>query len=179
MKFRFLAAAAFAALLTTSLAWATTQYPTGTATDSGIGTVVIESVNGSGQAVPAAAATPLPVGVGGTPFHVANAGGNSACTLTINAGAAGTYINVTDFWVTGSGATAASNVTVTYSGLAGGTSYDSLAVPAGVTTQIPLLEHHLTYPWKAAAAATQVQISVPALGSGNTAVACHVNGFYL
>lgn len=123
--------------------------------------------------------TPLPIAQGGTPFHVANAGGNSPCALTINAGAAGKYIYITDFWVTGAGATAASNIIITYTGLAGGTSYDSVSVPAGATTSIPLLEHHLTYPWQAAAAAAQVQISVAAFGSGNTSVACHVNGFYL
>lgn len=119
--------------------------------------------------------------VPGTPFVVSAVGGNSAMLLTIPA-SSGKYIYITDFSVTGSGATTSSLALVTYNGMSGGLStyggysYDAI-IPPGPSQQVDFHRAY-TYPWQSAVAGGQVLINVAAFGNGNVNAAARVVGFY-
>lgn len=84
---------------------------------------------------------------------------------------------VTGFTITGAGATAASVVTATLSGVTGGPLHYTVVVPAGVTTAIQPLNVRFDTPIPASADNTAITISVPAFGAGNTNAAATINGF--
>jgi hypothetical protein len=82
------------------------------------------------------------------------------------------------FTVTGLGATAATSVTVTVTGLLGGVTLSYvLAVPAGVTTPITPLTVEFATPLQSAPGTT-ITVSVPAFGAGNTAVSVVAHGYH-
>lgn len=117
-----------------------------------------------------ATATPVKASSG----NVANASG----VATIAAVAAKTAY-ITGFDVTGSGATAASVVSVTVTGLLGGTSTYTLSVVAGATLSNAVLSIRFAPPLPASAANTAIVVTCPALGAGNTNNAVNAYGFYL
>ena len=87
---------------------------------------------------------------------------------------------VTGFQVTGSGATAASVIVVTLTGVIGGTLSYELAIPAGVTAGVPPLT--VSFPWPglpAAAANAPITLNVPSFGAGNTNAAATLQGYSL
>lgn len=113
------------------------------------------------------------VALGGSSGSVANA----TAAVTLAAPASG--INyVTSIAITGAGATAASIVVATLSGVVGGPFAYIIAVPAGATTGItPIFRQ---YPIPLAGVAGQaITLSLPALGAGNTNAAVNLAGFRL
>src|SRR5438270_371411 len=99
-------------------------------------------------------------------------GSVAAATATATIAATAGKLNYLEgFDVTGGGATAASIVSVTVTGLQGGTLTYSLAVVAGATVNVnPLGGLSVRFPQAIPATAANVAIAVvvPSLGSGNT-----------
>jgi hypothetical protein len=83
----------------------------------------------------------------------------------------------TGFEVTAAGATAASVVNVTLSGLAAGNLVYSFVFPAGVTAQAQPLIVAFPLPLPAIGPNVAVTLTVPAGGAGNTNAACVLHGF--
>jgi hypothetical protein len=117
-----------------------------------------------------------PVGV--TPVHAASANGaNSQITGTLPAVAA--KLNyISGFEVTSGGATAASLVDVTLTGVSGGTETFVLGVVAGAALPNAHLCVRFDPPLPASAVNTAITVTVPALGAGNTKARVNVHGFY-
>lgn len=76
--------------------------------------------------------------------------------------------NLSGLIINGSGATAASVVLATVTGLQGGTLEIPVPVPAGVDLAINPIIVNFTQPLSASAADTAITVSLPALGAGNT-----------
>jgi hypothetical protein len=102
---------------------------------------------------------------------------NAAATATLAAQAGHTNY-VTGVQITGAGATAASVVTATITGLVGGTASYTVAAPAGVTTGFVPIIITFNPPVPASAVNTAIAVSLPALGSGNTNAAVAIQGYY-
>lgn len=101
---------------------------------------------------------------------------NAAATATLAAVAAKTNY-LSGFIVTGAGATAASVVALTITGLLGGTRTQNIVVPAGVTTSIIPLTPSFVPPLPASAVNTAIVVSAAAFGAGNTNAAVMAYGF--
>jgi hypothetical protein len=86
-----------------------------------------------------------------------------------------TYIN--QFEVTGGGATAGSIVTMTVTGLLGGTQSYNIAVPTGAALGITPMVISFFPPWPASAVNTAIVVTVPSLGAGNTNAVANARGF--
>ena len=111
----------------------------------------------------------------GTNLMDSAAGAAGAITATL-AAAAGVTTYITGFAVTGAGATGASIIEVTITGLATTLRY-KIVVPAGATTTVQPLVVQFTRPVPASAANTAVVVNVPSFGAGNTASAVAATGF--
>lgn len=114
---------------------------------------------------------------GGTPVmassgNVANAAATAALPAT-----AGVTNFITGFSITFAGATAASVVVATITGLLGGTVSYVIAVPAGATVGGQPLAVDLAVPHPASAANVAITLTLPALGAGNTNAAVNIRGF--
>jgi hypothetical protein len=110
--------------------------------------------------------------VGASSGNVANA--SAAATL---AAAAGVTNYLTGFTITFAGATAASVVTATVTGLLGGTQSFTIAVPAGATVGGVPFSCDLAIPHPASAVNTAIVLTLPALGAGNTNACVNIRGF--
>jgi len=93
-------------------------------------------------------------------------GAAAAITATL-AAAAGTRTRISGFSVTGSGATGASRVVVTVTGLTDTLSF-VMTIPAGVTLAVVELKCHFDPPLPASADNTAIVVNVPSFGAGNT-----------
>lgn len=91
----------------------------------------------------------------------------AVATATLTSAASQTAY-ITGFEVTGAGATAASVVSVTITGTLGGTMTYTLAVVAGATLANQPLIVAFFPPIPASAANTNIVVSCPSLGAGNT-----------
>ena len=97
--------------------------------------------------------------------------GNVAATSTTAALAApanNTTNYLTGFQVTGAGATAASVILVTVTGLSVGTLTYVMAIPAGANVAVAPLIVNFSPALPASAANTAVTVNVPSFGAGNT-----------
>jgi len=111
-----------------------------------------------------------------TAAPVANSSGNVAAASAVATlpAAAGKLTSIEGFDITGSGATAASIVIVTVTGLLAGTLSFDVVVPAGVTTGIGgtgnpgVIPIRFPTPLPASALNTPIVVTVPSFGSGNT-----------
>lgn len=104
------------------------------------------------------------------------ANASAAASLAAQAG----HTNyLTGFEVTAGGATLASLVTVTVTGILGGTQSFVFAVPAGATVGATPLVVHFDTPLAASASNTAITVTLPACGSGNTAACVNVHGYYV
>lgn len=112
-----------------------------------------------------------------TPVHAAS--GNVAATATTAtlAGAASKTTYISGFEVTGAGATAASVIQVTVTGLSGGTETYIMAIPAGATAGVTPLLVQFVPAVPASAANTAIVVNVPSFGAGNTNAAVVAHGF--
>jgi hypothetical protein len=132
-------------------------------------------VQGDGQAfIPAVAFADS----GGGTAVAASSGNvaNASAAATLAAPGAGLTNYLTGFSITFSGATAASVVTATVTGLLGGTLSFTVAVPAGATIGGTPLLVDLAVPHPASAANVAIVVTLPALGAGNTNAAVTVRG---
>ncbi len=125
-----------------------------------------------GQAVTLSQPTP-PV-----TFAVNSAQGSAAQQTATIAAVAGRMNYIEGFDVTGGGATAASLINVTVTGLANTLNYQ-LAVPAGVTTDLGTSRLTVRFPSPIPASAlnTAINVVVPSFGAGNTGEAVTIYGF--
>lgn len=86
---------------------------------------------------------------------------------------------LTAFTLSGAGATAASIVLVTVTGLLGGTKTFEVVVPAGATAAVPGFPFHClyNYPLVASGVNVPIVITMPSLGAGNTNACVTAVGF--
>lgn len=101
----------------------------------------------------------------------------ATASATIPAPSNGQTAFLTGFEVTGAGATAASVVALTVTGLLGGTATYNVAVPAGATVGLAPLVFEFNPPLSASAANTAIVVSLPSLGAGNTNAAVVAHGY--
>ncbi len=114
---------------------------------------------------------------GATP--VTNSSGNVAnatATATLPA-AAGVFTWLSGFQLTGAGATGASVVLVTVTGVVGGTLTYALVVPAGATTSIVPLTPAFQPALRSSAVNTPIVVSATPFGAGNTNAAVTAQGY--
>ena len=131
---------------------------------------------------PVSSTVPLPItGAFVQPNSVAlaSSSGNvaNASAVATLAGAAGLTTYISGFEITGAGATAASVVTATITGLLGGTLTYVIAVPAGVTAPLPSLVVPFFPPLPSSSVNTNIVVTLSALGAGNTNAAVVAHGF--
>lgn len=100
----------------------------------------------------------------------------AAAVATLTATAT-TTAYISGFEVTGAGATAASIVAVTVSGLLGGSRVYNLPIPAGATVGIAPLVVAFNPPLPALAINTNIVVTVASAGAGNTNMAAVAHGF--
>jgi len=103
---------------------------------------------------------------------------NAAAVATLT-GTASTLVHISGVEITGAGSTAGLPVTVTITGLLGGTrSYIYTFATGALLPNTPLI---LTFtpPLPASAVNTPIVVSCPAGGTGNTANVANAHGFYL
>lgn len=114
---------------------------------------------------------------GATPVFAAQSGAASAIGGTLTS-AAGQTVYLQGIIVTGAGATAASVITVTTTNFAGGNNPGfKIAIPAGVTTSINPLILNFGEGIPASAVNTNIAVSVPSFGAGNTDASVFVWGY--
>jgi hypothetical protein len=121
----------------------------------------------------------MPPGAAGNPATQVNASGTgaaSAVNITLPA-AVGKITYCTGIVVTGAGATAASNITVTITNVLNGPMSFKIVIPAGVNTSITPLVYNFNPPLQGLGLNTAINFNVPSFGAGNTDSAAMINGF--
>lgn len=101
---------------------------------------------------------------------------NAIATATL-AAAAGKTNYLKGFVVTGGGATAATTVVVTVTGVAGGTMSFVLPIPAGPNVSVGIINVPFSMPIPATGANVAIAVNVPAAGAGNTNMAVVAYGY--
>jgi len=118
---------------------------------------------------------------GATGLTVTNTGATStggAQANNVNLAAVGGVTNYcTGFEVTGGGATAGSEITVTLSGVTGGPWNYTLSVATGATALTQPLIVEFTTPVSATTTNTAITLAVPSFGVGNTNASAVIHGF--
>lgn len=104
------------------------------------------------------------------------AAGNAVATLTSN-GEQTVYL--TGIHLSALGATALANVTATITGLRGGTLSFAFQFPAGVTALATPLVMNFPFPIAAVGPGTNVVVTLPSGGAGNTVAITNAYGFQL
>lgn len=118
------------------------------------------------------------VSAGGAPRINATSGNVAAGVATATIAAVAGKLNYITGWdVDGGGATAASVVDCTVTGLAGGTEHRSLPVPATVTVGLTPIRVRYPHPLPASAVNVAIVASCPSLGAGNTNTTVNLYGF--
>ncbi len=117
------------------------------------------------------------VGFAGDDVSVSSGNVAAAAATVSLAAVAGKTNFVTGFDVTGAGATAASVIQVTVSGLKAGTLTWLLAVPAGATVEAQPLQVRFPYPLVASGQDVAITLTVPSFGAGNTNASAVLYGF--
>lgn len=110
--------------------------------------------------------------LGASSGSVANAIASAALAATVDARNV-----ICGFSITSTGATAAAVVSVTVTGVAGGTQTYIYATVAGAAVANQSLTIHFNACVPAAAIGTAITVSLPALGAGNTNAAVNVWGY--
>lgn len=121
----------------------------------------------------------------GTLLPLANSSGNVAATATTATlpAASGKLTYIEGFDLTGAGATGASIIQVTVTGLLAGTQTFDVVIPAGATTAIGgtgnpgVVPIRFPTPLPASALNTAIVVNVPSFGAGNTAACVTAYGF--
>lgn len=103
---------------------------------------------------------------------------NAAAANNVSLPAVANQTNfVTGFEVTGAGATAASVIAVTLSGVVGGPLTYELAIPAGATVGVNPLIVEFPVPLPATGPNVAISLAVPSFGAGNTNAAAAIHGY--
>lgn len=102
------------------------------------------------------------------------ANANAVCTLTASASA---MAYITGFELTASGSTAGLPVVVTVTGLLGGTASYIFDYPSGALVGATPLQVEFPQPVPASAVNTNIVVTLPAGGLGNTNASCVAHGF--
>jgi hypothetical protein len=123
---------------------------------------------------------PLPANTQSVTISASSTGAAQANNASL-AAVAGKTTYITGFDITGTGATAASVLTITVTGV-GTTQNYSLLIPAGVTTNIAgnsgsMLSVRFPQPIPASAVNTAIVVNCPSFGAGNTNASCTAYGF--
>lgn len=106
------------------------------------------------------------------------ASGAAQANNAVLAGAQGKTTYLSGFMITGLGATSASTIVVTITGLVGGgTPAFQLSIPAGATILIAPLEFKPNVPLPASGQNQAITVNVPSFGAGNTAACVTAYGF--
>ena len=112
-----------------------------------------------------------------TPTASTASGGNAVQTATI-AAVAGVFNFITSLRITGLGATGATEVTATLTGVQGGTINYPVSVPVGATVPItPVFDTFGTRGLQASAVNTAISLALPAFGAGNTLESASISGY--
>lgn len=148
---------------------------------TGLAGAVIEIVSGGAGTFEVLAEVALTAGfdptASQTPAAQTASGANAAQVASITAGA-GLFAFLTSLRINGLGATAASVVTATLTGVQGGTLSYPVSVPAGVTVPItPVTDTFGTRGIQSAAAGGTISLNLPAFGAGNTLELAEVSGY--
>ncbi len=113
-------------------------------------------------------------------YDYVNASSGNVANATATATLSGTsnLTNwITGFEITNGGATAASCVTATVTGLVGGTESYTVCAPVGAgAAATPLLVQY-TSPVPASGPGVAISVSLPALGAGNTNTTVNLHGY--
>lgn len=112
---------------------------------------------------------------GVAPVDVGTTAAAATMTGTLPA-VAGATNAITGFEVTGLGATGASGITVTVTGVVGGPLEYALAIPAGATVGVTPLIVQFPVPIAATGPNVAIVVTVPSFGAGNTSAALTVHG---
>ena len=104
------------------------------------------------------------------------AAASAVATIT---GAAGVFSYIDAFEVTGAGATAASVIAVTVTGLVTGTQTYIMSIPAGVTAGVTPLIVQFPRPLQSSAVNTNIVVTAPSFGAGNTNACVNAHGYTL
>jgi hypothetical protein len=134
------------------------------------GILVPINVDAGGRLLPSPAGAGTDAGQGATTA----AAGALAPAIAAVAGVTG---YCTGFEVTGGGATGASVIDVTITGLLEGTLHYAMAIPAGATLGVLPLVVEFTRPRQASAVNTAITLNVPSFGAGNTLADAAIHGF--
>lgn len=121
-----------------------------------------------------------PPGVGNntqTPVVACTSGGAQINAATLAAVSSVTNY-LSGFEITGAGATGASVVTVTVSGILGGSLIYYIPVPAGANVAITPLVVEFNPPLPASSTDTAISVSAASFGSGNTSASVVAHGFH-
>lgn len=114
----------------------------------------------------------------GQPIKSASSGNVAAATATATlTGGAQSWTYLTGFEITYGGATAAACVNATITGLLGGTATYVICAPAGVAVGGVPLTTRFNPPLQSAAVNTNIVVSMPTLGAGNTNAAIVAHGY--
>ncbi len=122
----------------------------------------------------------LSVSLPGVPFSKTAPGGNTQISLLIEP-PAGQYAYITDFAITGNGASNPSVAVTNYFNMSGGIgpnvlSFDALVI-SSASQQIDFHRSY-SYPWQSASPGQPVTIVLAPLGAGNTAITMRAVGYF-
>jgi hypothetical protein len=110
----------------------------------------------------------------------ASSGNVAAATATASLAATNGLMNyVCGFNISGGGATGASVISPTLTGLNGGTMTFSIGVVAGATLGTPVLNVHFYPCQQATALNTAITLTAPSFGAGNTNATANIWGYRL
>lgn len=103
----------------------------------------------------------------------------AANNQTLRADGAGRMTYIAGFYVDGLGATGASVIEVSITGLLGGTQFYEVSIPAGATVALGAagLKVEFARPIPASAPNTAIVVNVPSFGAGNTKASAGAHGF--
>lgn len=148
---------------------------------TGLAGAIVEIISGSSASGEILAELALTAGfdptASQTPQQATSSGGNAQQVVSITAGA-GLFAFLTSLRITGLGATAATVVTATLTGLQGGTISYPVTVPTGATVAItPVTDTFGTRGGQAAATGGTISLTLPAFGAGNTLEMASITGY--
>lgn len=138
------------------------------------GQVTLRSTDATTSKIPHSIISSGNPAVTGSSANVANASAVATLTATATKTA-----HITGFQCTATGATAASAITVTITGTITGSLRYTVGVPAGATVAMTPLIVSFPVPVPASAVNTNIVVTMPALGAGNTNATCAAQGFLL
>lgn len=149
---------------------------------TGTGPALVEFFDGTGTGGTIAGEQFIPSsssvlgGFSDTDVDASSSGGAQANNVTLP-GAVGATTFITGFEITGDGATGASIITITVTGILGGTKTYFLNIPAGATVATTQMFVEYSRPIPASATNTAIVVNVPSFGAGNTNAAVTAHGF--